>query len=209
MFISRCDAGTVDQPCGAVHANVRFHAKVPLPGFESLVHLWITRFVLIFGGTRCGNNGGIHDDAAAQLQAVSLQQLTDPGKDGCAQVVFLSRWQKFSKVVASGTPSRPRSTLQKSLKAAMSYSASSQASSARLNQLATSTCAAWWPVIGAVCRCLLWGNTAQPVLAVRSRAWVCPCGSERPLCGLSCYGRQIRLFVTHWPLSPWTCSVFP
>ena len=99
MFISRSDAGTVDQPCGAVHANVRFHAKVPLSGFESLVHLWITRFVLIFGGTRCENNGGIHDGAAAQLQAVSLQQLADSGKDGCAQVVFL---QQVAKVQQGG-----------------------------------------------------------------------------------------------------------
>ena len=44
-------------------------------------------------------NSGIHDSAAAQLQAVSLQQLADFGKDGCAQVVFL---QQVAKVQQGG-----------------------------------------------------------------------------------------------------------
>ena len=48
VFIGRGNAGTVDQACGAVHANVRFHAEIPLPGLVGLVHLGITGFVLIF-----------------------------------------------------------------------------------------------------------------------------------------------------------------
>ena len=42
---------------------------------------------------------GIHDSAAAQLQAVSQQQFADFGKDGCAQVVFL---QQVAKVQQGG-----------------------------------------------------------------------------------------------------------
>ena len=94
VLIGRCHAGAVDQACGAIHANVRFHAEVPLPCFESLVRLWITRIVLIFGGAGCCNDGGIDDGAAAQLQTIGQQQLADFGKDGSAQVVCLQQMAK-------------------------------------------------------------------------------------------------------------------
>jgi hypothetical protein len=70
VFISCGDAGSGDQACGAVHANVRFHAEVPLPDLVGLVHFRVTGLILILPRAERCNNGGVHDSAAAQLQAI-------------------------------------------------------------------------------------------------------------------------------------------
>ena len=51
------------------------------------MHLWITRFVLIFGRGWCGNQGGIDDRAARKLHAVGHQQLANFGKERGTQLM--------------------------------------------------------------------------------------------------------------------------
>ena len=55
VHVGRCHTGTMNQTTGAIHTNVRLHAKVPLATFFSLVHFWVARFVLVFGGTGRGD----------------------------------------------------------------------------------------------------------------------------------------------------------
>ena len=59
------------------------------------MHLWITRFVLIFGRGWCGNQGGIDDRAARKLHAVGHQQLANFGKERGTQ---LMGFQQMTKV---------------------------------------------------------------------------------------------------------------
>lgn len=65
VFIDRCDADTVNQATGAIYANVRLHAKVPLPRLASRVHLRITDFVLILRRAGRCKDSGIHNTAFA------------------------------------------------------------------------------------------------------------------------------------------------
>ena len=99
VCVGRSHAGAVDQGAGAVHADVGLHTpavrmtfdQVPLAALFSLVHLRISRFVLVLDGTGRGNDGGVHDGAPAQAQAIGLQQLAYLGEDGFAQIVASAR----------------------------------------------------------------------------------------------------------------------
>ena len=99
VYVGPSHAGAVDQGAGAVHADVGLHTEVPLAALFSLVHLRISRFVLVLGGAGRGNDGGVHDGAPAQAQAIGLQQLAYLGEDGFAQIVAL---QQVAKVQQCG-----------------------------------------------------------------------------------------------------------
>ena len=99
VCVGRSHAGAVDQGAGAVHADVGLHTEVPLAALFSLVHLRVARFVLVLGGAGRGNDGGVHDGAPAQGQAIGQQQLAYLGKDGFAQIVGL---QQVAKVQQCG-----------------------------------------------------------------------------------------------------------
>ena len=142
VHVGRCYAGAMNQAAGAVHANVRFHAKVPLLAYP----VWCisgSRVLSLF----LVELGAAMMVASTMVPPHSFKPLDNSSSPTLAKMASPSLWvssrrrglgvlPKFSTVVASGTPSRPRSTPQNSRKASMSYSASSQASSARLNQLA-------------------------------------------------------------------------
>jgi hypothetical protein len=51
----------------------------------------VALLVSVLGRTRSDDDGGIHDGARAQLQALRLQDLADLGKQGCAQIVLLTQ----------------------------------------------------------------------------------------------------------------------
>ncbi|SAF72511.1 Uncharacterised protein [Enterobacter cloacae] len=63
MLVSRRGHQTVGQATFGVHANVRFHAEVPLVTFLGLVHVFITAVVFVFGRAGGLNDGGIHQGA--------------------------------------------------------------------------------------------------------------------------------------------------
>jgi hypothetical protein len=60
-----------------IHADVRFHAEVPLIALPGLVHLRITSLVGILSRAGRVNERGIHDRARTQAQALMLQMCTD------------------------------------------------------------------------------------------------------------------------------------
>ena len=87
MNIGRGDAGAMDQATATIHADVQFHAEVPLVAFLGLVHLRVAGLVLVLDRGRGGDQGGIDDGAARQAQAVLLQQFAHLGEDRRAQMV--------------------------------------------------------------------------------------------------------------------------
>ena len=57
----------------AVHANVAFHAEVPLIAFFGLVHVRIAFLLLVLGRTGRADDRGIDDRTAADLETAFLQ----------------------------------------------------------------------------------------------------------------------------------------
>lgn len=114
-------------------------AEIPLLCLARLVHLGITRLVGVLGGAGRPDDGGVHDGSGLHLETTALQDRADLGKQGLAQLVVIEQAAKLEHRGgighrASGTGSAPRSMPTKRRRLVLSYSASSQARSARLNQ---------------------------------------------------------------------------
>ena len=84
----------VHQATVSVHANVRFHAKVPLIALLGLVHLGVACARAVLGGTGRGNQGGIDHGAGLEQQATLRQHGVDGGEDLRTQVV---RFEQVAK----------------------------------------------------------------------------------------------------------------
>ena len=85
--IRRRDAGVMNQSGLAVGADVQFHTEVPVFPLLGLMHLWITRLILILDRGWCSNQGGINNRAAKKFHAVGHQQLTDSGEERGTQLM--------------------------------------------------------------------------------------------------------------------------
>ena len=81
----------VNQPRVGIHADVGFHAEVPLIALLGLVHLGVTGAGAVLGGTGCGNQGGVHHRALAQHQALVGERGVDGGQDSFGQMVFFQQ----------------------------------------------------------------------------------------------------------------------
>jgi hypothetical protein len=74
-----------------VGAHVRFHPKVPLTALLGLVHLRISRFILVLGRGRGLDDRGVHDRPGLEQQPLLLQQRADLGKDRLRQGMLLQK----------------------------------------------------------------------------------------------------------------------
>jgi GalNAc-alpha-(1->4)-GalNAc-alpha-(1->3)-diNAcBac-PP-undecaprenol alpha-1,4-N-acetyl-D-galactosaminyltransferase len=90
----------------SVHADVGFHAEVPLVAFLALVHFRVSLTSAVLGRTGCGNQGCINHRARLEHQAFGGQGGVDSGHDLQAQVV---RFEQVSKPQDSALVGQPHS----------------------------------------------------------------------------------------------------
>lgn len=64
---------------------------MPLVALLCLLHLGVARFVGILGRTGRGDDGGIHDGAARELQPILLQQFPHDGEQGGTEIMLLQQ----------------------------------------------------------------------------------------------------------------------
>jgi len=95
----RCGGDRVHQAAVGVHCDVRLYAEVPLLALLGLVHLGVALTAGVLGGTRCGDDGGVHDAAALEQQTLACQVRVDRLEDVLGQVVGL---QQVAEVQDSG-----------------------------------------------------------------------------------------------------------
>lgn len=71
----------MDQAGILVHAEVDFHAEVPLVAILGLMHLRIALASLVLGGAGRRDQGGVHDPALSHRHAMLAQMSLDGFKD--------------------------------------------------------------------------------------------------------------------------------
>ena len=86
----------VDQLGLAVHANVRLHAEVPLITLLGLVHLRVTRLVLVLGRGRRTDDRRIHDGAGRDLHPLGLQMPTDFFEQALTQIMLFQQMAELA-----------------------------------------------------------------------------------------------------------------
>lgn len=86
----------VNQLAATVHADVRFHAEVPLISLLCLMHLGVALLVLVLRRGRRIDDAGIDDRARAQLHSLALQMRVDLGKDRFAQAMLLQQMPELA-----------------------------------------------------------------------------------------------------------------
>ena len=64
------DRSRVHQPGVCIDRNERLHAEVPLVALFGLMHLGVALAASVLGRAGRGNNGGVHDAAASEEQAL-------------------------------------------------------------------------------------------------------------------------------------------
>lgn len=99
VHVGRSGDDRVDQLAVAVGADVCHHAEVPLVAFLGLAHFRVALLVLVLGGARRGDQGGIDDGAAADAKAVFLQVLLHQFEQARAQV---ARFQQMAELADGG-----------------------------------------------------------------------------------------------------------
>ena len=99
------------------------------------MHLGIPLPVLILSGTWCTDQGGIHDGAPTEFQALLLKGLSHQREQSAPQMVAFQEMTELAQggLVRHGFP-RPKSIPTNQRIARESYSASSATGSERLNQ---------------------------------------------------------------------------
>ena len=75
----------------AVHADVGLHAEVPLIPLTCLMHVRIALLVLVLGGRRGIDDGGIDNRALGDLDALGFQMPVDLPEELFPQMVFLEQ----------------------------------------------------------------------------------------------------------------------
>src|SRR5512139_413293 len=96
MDIRRRGCYGVNQLRSAVDTNMCLHAEMPLLPLLGLMHLRIPLLRTILRRTRGGNNGGIHNRPAADLEPVGSQVRTDPRKELLAQLMGFQQMPKLT-----------------------------------------------------------------------------------------------------------------
>lgn len=150
LHVGHRDHRAVGQSGLAVHADVQSHAEVPLLDFAGLVHFGVSGFVRVLGRA-----GRVDDDADSTLKLRAGSSRPTRANRARLDLLSLSRRRNLSIVVASGTGSQPRAMPKKRCRLALSYRASLQARSARLNQC----CRKWMRNM----RSILMGTCPLPV----------------------------------------------
>ncbi len=84
----------VHQATVSIHANVRFHPKMPLISLLGLVHLGVAFSLGVLGRTGGRNQGGIDDGAGLEQQSLPLELGVDRLQNLRAQVV---RFEQVAK----------------------------------------------------------------------------------------------------------------
>jgi len=74
---------------------VDFHVEVPLITFLGLAHFRIALVAFVLGGTRCRNDGGVHNAVFAQHQAILLQMLVHFLEQQLAKNVMFQKMKKL------------------------------------------------------------------------------------------------------------------
>ena len=86
MNIGGCRLHCVDQSAVLIYADMRFIAKVPCVALLDLMCIRIPLFLLVLGGRRRGNNGGIYDRSLFQDKAL----FSERGNNLCKQFMLQS-----------------------------------------------------------------------------------------------------------------------
>jgi hypothetical protein len=89
MRVTAGAAHRVHQAETSIDANMRLHSKVPLVTLLAGMHLGVTGLVLVFGRTRCGNQGGIDGATFLEHQTAFSQDGIDLSEDLGGQSVLL------------------------------------------------------------------------------------------------------------------------
>lgn len=75
----RADGG-VDQSRVNIDADVRLHAEVPLLALLGLAHLGVSLTLIVLGRAKRRDDGGIHNSAGPEHQALLAQTGVDGGQ---------------------------------------------------------------------------------------------------------------------------------
>lgn len=75
----------------AVHPHMGLHPEIPLVAFPGLVHVRITGLLLVLGGGRRIDDGGIHDRPRRDLHALALQMPMHLFKQPAPQIMLLQQ----------------------------------------------------------------------------------------------------------------------
>ena len=89
--IGRSRRHTMHQAKGPIDTDVHLHPKVPFVSLVGLMYLEITWIVLVFGGARRDNNGGIHDGPLLEHEPLRSQVSIDGVEDGLAHAALLEK----------------------------------------------------------------------------------------------------------------------
>jgi hypothetical protein len=87
----------VDQLAVAVGTDVGLHPEIPLVALAGLVHFGVAFPVLVLGGGRGGDEGGIDQRAFAHRQATGGQVGVDGAKEALAKVVGFEQVAEFQQ----------------------------------------------------------------------------------------------------------------
>lgn len=95
---------------------MRLHSKLPLVAILGLVHLGVTLPVLVLGRTGGSNDGGIHDGASLEHQALLGQRGVDRGQYLRRQLILVQQvesagWGSRRAYLQSGGPRAVRAAL--------------------------------------------------------------------------------------------------
>lgn len=87
----RIGGGQAVHDAALVTPDMRLHAKVPLPVLKGLMHLGVSRLLLVLRrGRRCDDRR-IHDRSGLEQQSLLLQERADLGKDLLGQLMPLKQ----------------------------------------------------------------------------------------------------------------------
>ena len=102
MNIGGCRLYCVDQSAVLINADMGLIAKVPGVALLGLMGIRIPLLLLVLGGRRCGNDGGIHDRALFQDEP----PLREQGHDLRKQLLLQSAFRKQIPKTPNGIPIR-------------------------------------------------------------------------------------------------------
>ena len=93
----------------SIYLNVHLHSKVPLIAFLDLVHLGVSLTLFVLGPAGRCNDGGIHDGALLEHQALLGETGVDGGQHRRGQVV---RLQQMAEAQDGGRIGHARCTVK-------------------------------------------------------------------------------------------------
>ena len=77
MLVSKCGDQRMGKTALGIHANIGFHAEVPLVAFLGLRHIRVSLIVFILSRARCFDHGGIDQGSLRHHHAAVRQPLVN------------------------------------------------------------------------------------------------------------------------------------